>query len=70
MLIAVRDREFPGNRLVLSFEELYSLNEIMLLNFEIMKDILQGCLYCLSFELRRLEPVYFCTMAAPRLTSR
>jgi hypothetical protein len=70
MLIALRDGEFPGNQLALSFEELRSLNEIMLLNFEIIKDILQGCLYCVSFELRRLEPVYLSTMAAPRLTSR
>jgi hypothetical protein len=42
MLIAVRDGEFLGARLALSFTELCSFNKIILLNFEIIKDILAG----------------------------
>jgi hypothetical protein len=67
---AVRDGEFLATRLALSFTESCSFNNIILLNFEIIKDFWQGCLYFVSFKLHRLKLVYFCRMAVPLQTSR
>jgi len=49
MLIAVRDGEFLGTRLALSFTELCYFNKIMLLNYEIINNILARmcCILCL-----------------------